>query len=132
MVHFGDVVEFILMTCYRYSCKHLDLLSCLAQKSELVDECLVFTNQPSDSRPKIWYNGKNVRVYIAIYNYLWGNVPSGLSVLHHCDNSRCWEPNHLYADTQKQNMLDRAIRNPDSFPNISRNFKVGLLEGING
>lgn len=37
-------------------------------------------------------------------------VPPGFFVLHTCDNARCFNPNHLYIGTLKQNAQDRLIR----------------------
>lgn len=34
----------------------------------------------------------------------------GLSVLHHCDNAACVNPDHLYLGTQTQNVKDGARR----------------------
>lgn len=39
-----------------------------------------------------------------------GEIPSGLSVLHHCDNRKCINPAHIYVGTQKQNMADKVGR----------------------
>ena len=46
--------------------------------------------------------------------YAWeqvnGEIPNGMSVLHHCDNRKCVNPKHLYLGTQFDNMRDRADR----------------------
>lgn len=39
-----------------------------------------------------------------------GRVPSGKSILHRCDNPRCVRPDHLYAGTPLDNMIDRRAR----------------------
>lgn len=39
-----------------------------------------------------------------------GEIPERLKILHHCDNRRCVNPNHLYAGTMMQNMRDMVDR----------------------
>jgi hypothetical protein len=36
----------------------------------------------------------------------FGPVPDGLNICHHCDNPPCTNPDHLFAGTQKDNMVD--------------------------
>lgn len=39
-------------------------------------------------------------------------VPDSMLILHHCDNSTCCNPMHLYCGTQSDNMRDRSERSP--------------------
>lgn len=41
------------------------------------------------------------------YLLSFGPIPNNLFICHKCDNSRCVNPNHLYAGTQFDNMKDR-------------------------
>lgn len=37
-----------------------------------------------------------------------GAIPQGMQILHHCDNSSCVNPDHLFVGSQKDNMDDMA------------------------
>ncbi len=54
---------------------------------------------------------KNVYAHRAAWE-LWNGkpIPSGLMVLHHCDNPPCIRPDHLYVGTTTDNMRDRMKR----------------------
>jgi hypothetical protein len=81
-----------------------NLFDVLASRSDLVGECLVYVAQPSDPRPRISYYGRMERAYVAVYMYVHGGVVH--NVLHTCNNSRCWNPMHLYDGTKRHNALD--------------------------
>jgi len=51
-------------------------------------------------------NGKKLGAHQVSYMIKHGSIPEGLFVLHKCNNKVCVNPNHLYAGTHEQNMLD--------------------------
>jgi hypothetical protein len=47
---------------------------------------------------------------ISAHLFLGLDPDSGLMALHHCDNRRCFNPDHLYIGTQADNMRDVVVR----------------------
>lgn len=58
------------------------------------------------------------------WEYFNGDIPEGLQVNHHCDNSLCVNPAHLYLGTQDENVRDKQRRGPS--PNHCRG-KQGFI-----
>ena len=64
-----------------------------------------------------WHNNKGYgQVWIGKLQYShrisheieFGEISSNLFVLHHCDNTLCCNPSHLFLGTQKDNMADMS------------------------
>jgi hypothetical protein len=73
---------------------------------------------------KIWVGAKNRKGYgqKRIKGKLWivsrleytrahGEIPSGVCVLHRCDNPSCWEISHLFLGTHQDNADDKMKKN---------------------
>lgn len=55
--------------------------------------------------------GKTRRVHRVAASVFFGmDLRSDLLVLHHCDNTRCWNPDHLWLGTNDDNMQDRNLK----------------------
>lgn len=51
-----------------------------------------------------------LRAHVVAFELEHGPVPSGLHVLHACDNPRCCNPGHLRAGTNGENVQDKVAR----------------------
>ena len=50
--------------------------------------------------------GKPKEMHRISYKTFVGDIPTGLNVLHKCDNRKCINPEHLWIGTQKENIQD--------------------------
>jgi hypothetical protein len=61
-----------------------------------------------------WKKGEEITASRVAWRLTKGDIPAGLSVLHHCDNRKCCRPDHLYLGTKQDNMDDMVRRNRQS------------------
>ena len=77
--------------------------------------------------------GKIYRAHRKSWITFKGEIPEGLHVLHHCDNPKCINPDHLYIGTHQDNMDDMVKRGRQkTIPQYGNNFrgKKILADGI--
>jgi hypothetical protein len=74
-----------------------------------------------------WRNsaGQIELVHRAAWRMFKGDFPKKAFVLHHCDNPKCVNIDHLYLGTQQQNMVDMWARKR-SRPGVSLGEKHGM------
>ena len=60
------------------------------------------------------YRGTVFLAHRKAYECFVGPIPTGLHVLHKCDNRACINPNHLYAGTDLDNSRDKIARDRQS------------------
>ncbi|HXU04371.1 MAG TPA: HNH endonuclease [Polyangia bacterium] len=102
----------------------------------------------------LWFGGSDVRGYgrfflggkvIVASRAAWelarGPIPTGLWVLHHCDNPPCVNPDHLFLGTHTDNMRDCVAKGRFVRPNgppanrklteqSVRDIRVGRKRGL--
>ncbi len=54
----------------------------------------------------ISYEGRSTGTHRLAWQLTNGPIPEGMFVLHHCDNRRCCNPDHLFVGTHTDNMRD--------------------------
>ena len=55
---------------------------------------------------RISIEGKSILTHRFSYSLVYGPVPDGMLVCHHCDNPGCVKPSHLFIGTQSDNLKD--------------------------
>lgn len=63
-----------------------------------------------DGYGRFCYQAKMISAHRAAYLLLNGAIPDGLLVLHHCDNRKCVNPEHLYLGNHQDNAKDMVHR----------------------
>lgn len=74
---------------------------------------------------EIWAGGKNWRVHRLMYVLEHGEIPEGLNVLHSCDNPPCFNPAHLRAGTQQENIRESVLKERHGTANGKNYSSVG-------
>lgn len=70
-------------------------------------------------KPKGYGNVRIDKKYLSSHRIAWelsnGDIPSGLVVMHICDNPSCCNPSHLVLGTMKSNSFDMIKKRRDGF-----------------
>jgi len=70
--------------------------------------CWICTSHCSDNRgyPRIRRDGRQQRLSHYVFEQEYGPIPTGMSILHSCDNPLCINPSHLAIGSHRDNMDD--------------------------
>lgn len=74
--------------------------------------------------------GSLIGAHVASYIIHCDDVPTGLSVLHTCDNGFCVNPEHLFLGTQQDNMDDKCAKDRQAKGIDNGNAKLTEIQVI--
>ncbi|AAP34102.1 gene 7.7 [Escherichia phage T7] len=76
-----------------------------------MEDCIEWTGGVnSKGYGRKWVNGKLVTPHRHIYEETYGPVPTGIVVMHICDNPRCYNIKHFTLGTPKDNSEDMVTK----------------------
>lgn len=95
---------------------------------EALTGCFLWTGA-GDRYGKIKVGGKTVGAHVLAYTLFKGPVPEGAHVCHHCDNTFCVNPDHLFLGDAESNARDRdrKLRHYNSRPDIGDEVVAQLV-----
>lgn len=79
---------------------------------------------------RFWFLRKSVSAHRVAWELEFGAVPSGLLVLHKCDNPPCCNPQHLFIGSDSDNNRDMVTKGRDRHPYGESHGCVKLNEEI--
>ncbi len=75
------------------------------------DQCWEWTGARSSKKyGRFLFMGKNRNAHRVCWQLVYGPIPNGLHVLHHCDNPPCVNPAHLWLGTNSDNNTDMMTK----------------------
>jgi len=124
-----DKRKFCSVSCYHLSVDNIpsDIWKRIDKRSE--DECWEWKGAVStNGYGAMSINCKDDSTHRIVYCEIFGTIPEGLFVLHHCDNPSCCNPNHLFLGTPKDNMKDRNQKGRGNVPRGEEHYRSKLIK----
>lgn len=77
----------------------------------MIGDCIISPcRKDQDGYPRAKWHGKVWPVARIIWTLMFGDIPNGMIICHHCDNPGCVNPTHLYLGSFEDNMRDKVLR----------------------
>lgn len=101
--------------------------------------CWISNRKKKDFYSLMTVNGRLDTAHRTFYKYFKGPIPTGMMVCHKCDQKPCFNPEHLFLGTAKDNVHDmmmkgrmvrkkKTIKLDNEMPRIKRLIKKGYSQ----
>ena len=104
----------------------------LLAKSIKNGDCIEWTGatRPTGMYGALKVNGILLSVHRISFELHKGKIPEGLFVCHSCDNKKCFNPDHLFVGTAKENHADALRKGIIVPPRQSPNYRPHKIHNL--